>query len=988
MPFQIVSKEVNSLLRRQYTTHVTIDRKIYDHSTAQIVLDWDDELREGVRSGRRDIMPTSELGAALLNSDVLIRWCSPDLAKTVDCFRGYIHHVSTRQTSTRSYIVLDCVAYTKRTDLVPRYRVWQECSLGEVCQHLSQRDSLIQVLPDIQRTLSQSPINLTLQYGETDFSYLRRMLRAWGVPLATDDMEGKLIIGNPQFTPKDLPQQSWHWKNIGFSGSVSTAFEKGRASGGGPFGIAKQLANRFSRTLSRIASNYTAQVDQKNQAELMQLTANLQDTTFHSSAGYTMEWQGGVFDIRPGSIMPVGNQSLYVQGVKIVGHPFEDIVSQVLDLNDQMMPVHPPEEQPRWPMRVLLGRVVRNDDGDPTQSGRVQVEFDWESLDPTSVGANRAWLPLATPYGGVAGGAAAGFLSLPEVGEHVLVQFLGDWDSQAVVIGVIRDAPCTAFKYDPHETKRWQTPSGNQITLTTLTGGDTDIVRIKCRDKLVLEAKLEPGMEKVIVDVFDSEADRIHYEKKGGKAQLDIFCSGDIYMHADKKFYLEAAEIQMTSTQGNVQIQSAKNIAVQGRLIGVQGASRIHLDAPQLKFNCGQPKQKHWKLVPLIPASSAVPISASAAGALDGLAGKLVDGVKNIGSTLLDSVSNIANRLLAPGSPLSQPLQKRLDKLGRKFPHLKGVVAGAWGDLAKSISEGRFSDLAKTVAQLGATAGMAVGKDLMGRWAAKAGSWVGKRNAYLGETVKGFFDQVGPVAGSLLGEVIGRVASPLTGALGGAIGQLGRIFHLAQSPRETPAPATLPSQRLLLDTEPSISADANPYLIPVGGGDISYSLPSSTSLAHSLIGADHPCRRNDYLLDDPRVDPAARERFKNVLEALRAQGYPAYVIEVYRDPQRQRFLYAQGRTDEELIAAGFSIEEIRKYRAAGATPNQGKVTWTLNSKHMTGKAMDVGYLPHRGANPYNAPNDFWRAYGEAARKAGLEWGGKWSNPDRPHVEMK
>lgn len=840
MPFQIVSKEVNRLLRRQYTTNVTIDRKIYDHSTAKIVLDWDDELREGDRVGRRDILPTSELGAALLNSEVLIRWCSPDLGKAVDCFRGYISRVTTKQTTTRSYILLDCVAYTKRTDLIPRYRVWQDCSLSEVCQHISQREPLVQVLSDQQRGLSQSLINLSLQYGETDFSYLRRMLRAWGVPLALDDMEGKLVIGNLQFPVNDSPQHNWHWKGLGFSGSVSTALDKGRAFTGGPFSIAKQIANRFSRKLNRIASNYTAQVDQKNQAELMQLTANLQDAAFHSSSGYTMEWQGGVFDVRPGAILPVGSQPLYVQGVKIVGHPHEDIVSQVLDLNDQMMPIHPPEEQPRWPMRVLLGRVVRNDDGDPTQSGRVQVEFDWESLDATSTGLNRAWLPLATPYGGVAGGAAAGFLSLPEVGEHVLVQFLGDWDSQAVVIGVIRDAPCTAFKYDPHETKRWQTPSGNQITLTTLTDGATDIVRVKCRDKLVLEAKLEPGLEKVIVDVFDSETDRIHYEKKGGKAQLDIFCSGDIYMHADQKFYLEAGEIQITSTKGNVQVQSAKNIVARGRLLAARGSSRIHLDAPQLKLNCGQPQQKHWKLQPLIqPPTPPVP-QVPFANQIQ----QAVNSLPSLGNTILESVSDGLKKLISPDSPLFEPVQNRLQKFMRRYPQFSQSLFDGMRSLADGIIRGNWKGIGCLAAQLGVGLGKNFVQDSIARLGKHLGKIVSKKYPSWQPHVNNIFDKVSSVASSRLGTIVGQTLSSLLGTF---CSSLGKTFSVACTPHsrsrvQLPAAPTPPELPAFIPVEFSMSDHtATPMHMQPQAHQIAFIPPTKGGIVTSRFGLrDHP----------------------------------------------------------------------------------------------------------------------------------------------------
>lgn len=110
-------------------------------------------------------------------------------------------------------------------------------------------------------------------------------------------------------------------------------------------------------------------------------------------------------------IFPFGGMRLYVRAVSIEGHPSEDTVTQTIVLQDRLQPTPPPMDELYWRSRVVLGRVVKNNHEDPTQSGRVQVEFDWEKLDPTSKGANRAWLPVVTPYAAVAGGR--GRLPLP-----------------------------------------------------------------------------------------------------------------------------------------------------------------------------------------------------------------------------------------------------------------------------------------------------------------------------------------------------------------------------------------------------------------------------------------------------------------------------------------------------------------------------------------------------------------------------------------------
>jgi polyhydroxyalkanoate synthesis regulator phasin len=688
VPFQIVSEPFNKALKRNYVTQVSIQRRLYDHSTATIIVDWDDELREGRK--RSPVPPTIDIGATLINTDVLIRWAAPDLAASVDCFRGYVTAVKTHQTTTRSYIVLECVSHTKKTDLVPRYRVWQACTLADVCRHIRRREPLIQILANASRALSSIPINLTFQYGETDFAYLQRILRAWAIPLATDDLNNRVVIGTVRRSPKAFPKHDWHWKDVSFKSDLVPAIPQQRIAAGGAFSIAKQRGGDFANRLNQITNNYTPQLDPPNEAELKAIRKNLENNSFHSATILSLEWAGRVYDVRPGMIFPFGGMQLYVRAVSIEGHPSEDTVTQTIELQDRLLPTPPPIDELYWRSRVVLGRVVKNNHEDPTQSGRVQVEFDWEKLDPTSKGANRAWLPVVTPYAAVAGGRAAGFLSLPEVGEHVLVQFLGDWDSQAVVVGVVRDAPCTAFPYDPHETKRWQTPSGNQITMTTTAGGKTDIVRVKCRDKLVMEAKLEPGTETVIVDLFDSPKDLLRFHKKGRDTRLDILCSGDIFMYAEKKMVLQAAEMQLKTHKGNIQFHAQRSIKGLARTIQFRGQRKIYMDAPIMRLNCGQPRIKEILLDAFSDALKDLlkhmmvevlkPILEKAANKLE----EVIDKVGKTVDKAVKKVGEVVDKAAKAVDKISKSIGEKMSKFGEKIGK---YLSDKWNKLKSKIAD-------------------------------------------------------------------------------------------------------------------------------------------------------------------------------------------------------------------------------------------------------------------------------------------------------------
>ena len=197
----------------------------------------------------------------------------------------------------------------------------------------------------------------------------------------------------------------------------------------------------------------------------------------------------------PGDVVGFEGQQHLIRSVRVTGHPQQTTATQEFWLQPLTLPLAPERSRPVWSSRALWSHVTANEH-DPLHQGRIQVEFEWEHLDPQA-SHERAWLHTLTPYGGGAGGAKStgytgytGFYSVPEVGERVLVEFLGDWDSEAVVIGGIREGG-VPDDHNQKRTKRWRTPSGNEISQHTLDG--TDNTRIKTRDTEMLMTQVAGG---------------------------------------------------------------------------------------------------------------------------------------------------------------------------------------------------------------------------------------------------------------------------------------------------------------------------------------------------------------------------------------------------------------------------------------------------------------------------------------------------------------
>ena len=97
-------------------------------------------------------------------------------------------------------------------------------------------------------------------------------------------------------------------------------------------------------------------------------------------------------------------------------------------------------------------------------------------------------------------------------------------------------------------------------------------------------------------------------------------------------------------------------------------------------------------------------------------------------------------------------------------------------------------------------------------------------------------------------------------------------------------------------------------------------------------------------------------------ECYKAGIQNIFITETYRSQERQKYLYAQGRTRPGAV-----------------------VTWTLNSNHSSRLAWDIAVSPPQGLYDVAVLNKV----GAIARRLGITWGGDWrNNIDRPHFEVK
>lgn len=148
------------------------------------------------------------------------------------------------------------------------------------------------------------------------------------------------------------------------------------------------------------------------------------------------------------------------------------------------------------------------------------------------------------------------------------------------------------------------------------------------------------------------------------------------------------------------------------------------------------------------------------------------------------------------------------------------------------------------------------------------------------------------------------------------------------------------------------------------------------------------------------LSPRLRELYFKFDEKMKALGINYAITCTARSVLEQMAIFVQGR---------LGLEEVNSFRkhaglaSIGQSENR-KVTWTLNSKHLTNllddkldndfsEAFDIVILKDKRAVwdiKVDVNNDLipdYKQAGEVGESVGLRWGGRFSSPDPPHFEV-
>ena len=149
------------------------------------------------------------------------------------------------------------------------------------------------------------------------------------------------------------------------------------------------------------------------------------------------------------------------------------------------------------------------------------------------------------------------------------------------------------------------------------------------------------------------------------------------------------------------------------------------------------------------------------------------------------------------------------------------------------------------------------------------------------------------------------------------------------------------------------------------------------------------------------LDPRLYDLYVKFNHKMGEAGLIHVVTSTSRSVLEQMALYTQGR----LLTGDVNLFRHASGLLPIATAENQKVTWTLNSKHITNmfdqdlnndksRAFDISILNKQGQAVWDLKvnvneNDIpdYEEAGQIGESVGLWWGGRWKNPDRPHFEI-
>jgi type VI secretion system secreted protein VgrG len=232
------------------------------------------------------------------------------------------------------------------------------------------------------------------------------------------------------------------------------------------------------------------------------------------------------------------------------------------------------------PQTALVVGGGSEGDIETDEHGRVKVQFHWDRLGQKNADSS-CWLRVASGWAG----NGWGMLSLPRIGQEVVVAFLEGDPDQPLVIGRVHNAE----QKTPYELPA--NASVSTIKSRSMGGGADEFNELRFEDKageeyVLLHAQKDrlEFVEETLKAEIGADEHRIVKGNRKEKIEGDLHHQvvGAVKQKVDGKWSLKVADETMIATDAKAHLKSAQDLRMEGGTkVSLKAGTELHVKAGQ-----------------------------------------------------------------------------------------------------------------------------------------------------------------------------------------------------------------------------------------------------------------------------------------------------------------------------------------------------------------------------------------------------------------------
>jgi type VI secretion system secreted protein VgrG len=515
-------------------------------------------------------------------------------------FASFENLPSTTEIISNNILYLRIVPSFSRAALNRKYRIFQNLSTKDIIQKILKENNI----HDVRLNLNSNgnvKREFSVQYGESDFHYISRLMEEEGIfyYIDCDHRKDILNISNNSVLAERIKNELKIKKsstsitieptdvyNVSFSRSTGTrkiecfSFNDSKASV--IQGVANNTQNRFNTSEKEFCHNLFAEKtvgDAVSKIILERENAVSQKLTGKSYAPSLIP--GNICKIS-GSTSAEHNGEFFVLSVKHVINQITDDLNAVgywnyfeaIPSNISFRPANSHRKNMIFGCQTAIvtgpsGEEIFND-----ENARIKVRFYWDSQG-TSDGESSCWLRCAQSWAG----NGFGGLVIPRVGMEVLVSFIDGDPDQPIVVGCVYNGvnrPPSNYPKDNNTISTFYTSSSkegsgfNELRFNDKSKNEEIFVHAQKDMNIVVENNktevLNDGSRTVIFEGKEGPVEDVLHIKKGGKKI--VINEGDYVVILDKgdnMITLQDGSQTIKLSNGNLMIEVNGDVNVKSK---------------------------------------------------------------------------------------------------------------------------------------------------------------------------------------------------------------------------------------------------------------------------------------------------------------------------------------------------------------------------------------------------------------------------------------